>query len=82
MFEIATLTPNHTVQLLPEIAKQFLPKNRFIVWWEGDTWHLRRLTPSLLQRLADAPEDEAISLDEINDIVHKVRQRRQAGKAE
>ena len=45
MFEIATLTPNHTVQLLPEIAKQFLPKNRFIVWWEGDTLHLRRLPP-------------------------------------
>lgn len=82
MFEIATLTPNHTVQLPPEIAKQFLPKARFIVWWEGDTWHLRRLTPSLLQRLADAPEDEAISLDEINDIVHEVRQRRQAVKAE
>lgn len=67
MFEIATLTPNHTVQLPAEIAKQFLPKARFIVWWEGDTLHLRRLTPSLLQRLADAPEDEAISLDEITD---------------
>ena len=82
MFEIATLTPNHTVQLPREIAKQFLPKARFIVWWEGDTLHLPRLTPSLLQRLADAPEDEAISLDEINDIVHEVRQRRQAVKAE
>lgn len=80
MFEIATLTPNHTVQLPPEIAKRFLPTDRFIVWWEGDTLHLRRLTPSLLKRVENAPEDEAMSLDEINDIVHEVRQRRHTAK--
>ncbi|HRJ44087.1 MAG: hypothetical protein KJZ86_05110 [Caldilineaceae bacterium] len=33
----------------------------------------RRLIPSLLKRVEDAPEEEPISLDEINGIVHKVR---------
>lgn len=80
MFEIATLTPNHTVQLPPEIASRFLPTDRFIVWLEGDTLHLKRLTPTLLQRIEDAPDDEPIPLDEINDIVHEVRQRRHALK--
>ena len=81
MFEIATLTPNRTVQLPPEIASRFSPADRFIVWLEGDTVHLKRLTPSPLQRIEDAPEDEPMSLDEINDIVHKVRQQRHAPKA-
>jgi hypothetical protein len=81
MFEIATLTPNNTLQLPLEIAKRFLPADRFIVWQEGDTLHLKRLTSSSLQLVENAPEDEPISLDEINDIVHIVRQRRHAPQA-
>ena len=81
MFEIATLTPNRTLQLPPEIASRFLPTDRFIVWLEGDTVHLKRLTPSPLQRIEDAPADEPMALDEINDIVHEVRQQRHTPKA-
>ena len=43
MFEIATLNANNTVQLPIDIAKRFLPTDRFIVWLEGDTLHLKRL---------------------------------------
>jgi hypothetical protein len=76
MFEIATLTANNTVQLPVEIAKRFLPADRFIVWLDGDTVHLKRLLSSPLDRVEDAPEDEPMSLDEIDEIVHEVRQRR------
>ena len=81
MFEIATLTANHSVQLPLEIAKRFVPTDRFIVWLEGDTLHLKRLIPSPLKWVEDAPEDEPISLDEIDGIAHEVRQRRHATKA-
>ena len=73
MFEIATLTANNTVQLPVEIGKRFLPTDRFIVWLERDTVHLKRLLSSPLDRVEDAPEDEPMSLDEIDEIVHKVR---------
>lgn len=82
MFEIATLTANNTVQLPTEIAQRFLSTDRFIVWLEGDTLHLKRLLPSPLKRVEDAPEGEPISLDEIDEIVHTVRQRRRAAEAE
>ena len=78
MFEIATLNANNTVQLPVEIAKRFLPADRFIVWLDGDTVHLKRLMPSPLDRVADAPEENPIDLDEINEIVHEVRQGRYA----
>ena len=81
MFEIATLNANNTVQLPNDIARRFLPTDRFIVWLEGDTLHLKRLIASPLKRIEDAPEDEPVSLDEINEIVHEVRQRRHAAKA-
>lgn len=81
MFEIATLTANNTLQLPAEIAQRFLSTDRFIVWLEGDTLHLKRLLPSPLQRVEDAPEDEPIPLDEIDEIVHTVRQRRHAAEA-
>jgi len=62
MFEIATFTPNRTVQLPPEIASRFLPTDSFIVWLEGDTLHLKRLIPSPLQRIEDAPAGEPLPL--------------------
>jgi hypothetical protein len=54
MFEIATLTPDGTLQLpaKPIIADQ----------------------PSLLDLVAEVTEDEYLTLDEINEIVHEVRQ--------
>jgi hypothetical protein len=76
MFGVATLNPNHTLQLPVEIARQFQPSDRFIVWTEGETLHLKRLMPSPLKAVEQAPADEPLSLDEINDIVHEVRRHR------
>jgi len=76
MFEIAVLTPEGTVQLPQKISHNLSPSDRFIVWMEGDTLHLKKMEPSPLDRVAQMPADEPLSLDEINEIVHKVRQQR------
>jgi hypothetical protein len=76
MSDLATLTVDHTLQLPDEIAKRFRPSDRFVVWVDGDTLHLKRVMPSPLQVVADAPEGDPLSLDEINDIVHEVRRQR------
>ncbi len=77
MFEVATLTTNKTLQLPDEIAKQFQQADRFIVWLDGDTLYLKRLTPSPLKAIESAPDGEPLSLEEINDIVHEVRKQHQ-----
>ncbi|MEZ4862838.1 MAG: hypothetical protein R3C14_16090 [Caldilineaceae bacterium] len=82
MSELATLNPNHTLELPAAIAKRFQPSDRFIVWMEGDTLHLKRITPSPLRVVAQAPQDQPFSFDEINDIVHEVRRRRLQPKGE
>jgi hypothetical protein len=82
MSDLATLTGNHTLQLPDEIAKHFRPSDRFVVWVDGDTLHLKRVMPSPLQAVADAPEGDPLSLDEINDIVHEVRQQRRQSQDE
>ena len=82
MSDLATLTTNHTLQLPDEIAKRFRPSDRFVVWVDGDTLHLKRVMPSPLQAVADAPEGEPLSLDEINDIVHEVRRKRRQRQGE
>ena len=76
MFEIAKMTPLRTLELPPAIAEQFGPSDRFIAWVEGDTVHLKRIIASPLQAVENTPQDEALSLEEINDIVHEVRQQR------
>ncbi len=82
MSELAILNPNHTLQLPVEIAERFQPSDRFIVWMDGDTLHLKRVTPSPLKIVEQAPVDEPLSLDEINDIVHNVRRQHHERKAE
>jgi hypothetical protein len=77
MIEMAELTAQQTLKLPPDIAARFQPSDRFVVWMEGDTLYLKRITPpSVLEVVEQAPEGEPLSLDEINDIVHQVRQRR------
>ena len=80
MTAIATFNSNRTLQLPPEISQQFRLSDRFIVWQEGDTLHLKRITPSPLKAVAQTPDADALSLDEINDIVHEVRQQRHERK--
>ncbi len=80
MIEIAELTSNDTLKLPPGIAGRFRPSDRFVVWMEGDALYLKRITPrSVTDLVADAPEGEPMSLDEINDVVHEVRRQRRAG---
>lgn len=76
MSDLATLTPEHTLQLPDEIANRFQPADRFVVWVDGDTLHLKRIAPSPLEVVGNAPEEDSLSLDEINDIVHEVRRKR------
>ena len=79
MAEIAELTPQWTLKLPEAIADHFRPSDRFLIWVEGDTLHLKRITPPPVgEIIAQAPEGEPLSLDEINDIVHEVRRQRKA----
>jgi len=80
MVEIAELTSQHTLRLPTEIAARFRPSDRFVVWVEGDTVHLKRVTPPpVMSIVAQAPEGEPLSLEEINEIVHQVRRQRRTG---
>ena len=81
MFEIAKLTPLHLLELPSAIASQFAPGDRFIVWMEGDTVHFKRIASSPLQAVEDAHDaDEPMTLEEINDVVHKVRRELKAAR--
>jgi hypothetical protein len=80
MFEIAELETPDTLTLPAGIAKRFRPADRFIVWTEGDMLHLKRMhAPSVTELVAQAPEGDPLSLDEINELVHEVR-RQSRGK--
>ncbi len=80
MLKIAELTSKRALKLPAEIADRFRPSDRFVVWVDRDTLHLKRITsPPVTEIVARAPEGEPLSLDEINEIVHKVRRQRQAG---
>ena len=79
MAKIAELTSERTLKLPPEIADRFRPSDRFVVWAEGDTLYLKRITPPpVTEIVARAPEGEPLSLDEINEVVHEVRRQSQA----
>ena len=74
MVEIAELTSQHTLKLPTEVAARFRPLDRFVIWVEGDTLHLKRVTPPPVTSIvAQAPEGEPLSLEEINEVVHEVR---------
>ena len=79
MVELAELTAQQTLKLPAEIAARFKPADRFVVWAQGDTLYLKRVTPlPVTDIVAQAPEGEPLSLDEINQIVHQVRKQRRA----
>ena len=74
MIDIAELTDKNMLKLPTELARQFHVSDRFVVWMQGDTLHLKRITsPAVTDIVAQAPEGVPLSLDEINDIVHQVR---------
>jgi len=74
MAEIAELTAQNTIKLPADIAAQFRAADRFVVWQQGDTLYLKRITPpAVLDRVAEAPAEEPLALDEINALVHNTR---------
>ncbi|MCX8067590.1 MAG: hypothetical protein N3B68_07235 [Anaerolineae bacterium] len=80
MIQIAELTSQYTLKLPEEIRARFRPSDRFVVWAEGDTVYLKRITPPPVTKIvAQAPEEEPLSMDEINEIVHEIRRKRRAG---
>jgi hypothetical protein len=80
MVEIAELTSQNTLKLPADIAARFRPDDRFMIWVEGDTLYLKRINPvSVTEVVTEAPVGEPLSMEEINEIVHQVRQRRRAG---
>ncbi|MCW5852244.1 MAG: hypothetical protein KIT87_19375 [Anaerolineae bacterium] len=80
MLEIAELTAQGTLKLPAEIASHFRPQDRFVVWVEGDSLLFKLITrPSIVDLVAEAPEGQPMTLDEINDLVHEVRQQRHKG---
>lgn len=77
MTSVAILSKNNTLQLPTEIAAQFAPSDRFVVWMDGDTMHLKRIMPSPLDIVDGAPDDDdEIPLEELDGIVHEVRENR------
>ncbi len=79
MVEIAEMTTSDTLKLPAEVASGFRPSDRFIIWVEGDTLQLKRITPpTVTDIVAEAPEGEPMSMDEISEIVHEVRRQRAA----
>jgi hypothetical protein len=76
---IAEFTAQGMLKLPAEISQRFRPTDRFVVWAEGDALYLKRITPpAVTEIVAQAPEGEPLTLDEINEIVHQVRSRKRA----
>ncbi len=75
MVKVIELTDKRTLELPPEIASKFNPADRFVVWVEGDTLHLKKIssTASITKLVEHTPEEKPMSLGEINRVVHKVR---------
>jgi hypothetical protein len=80
MIDVAELSPEYVLKLPAAVASRFRASDRFIVWTEGDTVVLKRITPpSVTDVVAQSPQAEPMTDDEINTIVHEVRRRRRAG---
>ncbi|HMQ55168.1 MAG TPA: hypothetical protein PKD98_24005 [Anaerolineae bacterium] len=74
MVDIAELTAPDILKLPAHLAARFKPSDRFIVWTDGDTLHLKRITPpAVTDIVGQAPVGEPLSLTEINEMVHQVR---------
>lgn len=77
MIEIAEITTSGTIRLPAGLASRFRKTDRFVVWTDGDTVHLKRITPrSLTKAVESAPEEPPMSMPEVSEIVHAVRAQR------
>lgn len=73
---IIEFAEDNTFHLPAELVKDLEPGERFVVFRSGDTILLKRIYMGrITDVVAAAPESEpALTLDEINEIVHTVRQ--------
>jgi len=79
MEAIVEITPDGTLKLPEAFVTCFRPSDRFFVWQDGDTFHLKRLTKLPLDELvAKAGHEAPMSMEEINEIVHEMRRERRA----
>lgn len=67
--------PDYQLTLPDEVARRFRPMDRFLVWPQGDTLILKRVAVRRVTDVVEAtPEGEAaMTLEEINTIVHRAR---------
>jgi hypothetical protein len=72
--QVIELGADNTLTLPAEIAQVLRPGTRIVVMKQGDTVVLKRIDVlSHLDRVAAIPDSEALTLEEINEIVHEVR---------
>jgi hypothetical protein len=80
MTEIAELMDQQTIKLPADVAARFRPADRFVVWADGDTLHLKRITPPrVTERVEQAPVEQPMPMEEISKLVHEVRRQRKRG---
>ncbi len=72
------LSPDYKITLPAEVARGFRPADRFLVWPQGDTVILKRITmPQVTEIVATTPETHPpLSMEEIDAIVHEARKQR------
>ena len=79
MDEITELSARRTIRLPEAVAARFRPSDRFLVWADGDTVHLKRITPPPVNQIVErAPAGEPLAMEEISEMVHDVRRRRRS----
>lgn len=73
---VVELGADKTMTLSADILQVFQPSDRFLVTIQGDMVILKRITPvNVLDRVAAMPDDDPpLTMDEINEIIHEVRQ--------
>lgn len=78
---VVELSSEFTIRLPQELANQFHPADRFVVFPQGDTLILKRLSVLRITDIvaAAAENNPPLAMDEIDEIVHQVRQTRKRG---
>ena len=78
---IVEVNQDKTITVPAEVTGQFRPADRFVVWPQGDMLILKRVKPlRVTEVVANASEENPpLTLDEIDEIVHAVRQQHRQG---
>ncbi len=78
---VIELNADNSVKLPANIAQWFKLADRFLVTIQGDTLILKRINPiNVLDVVAATPDDEPLTMEDINAIVHDMRQQYRSGQ--